>query len=161
MNKKVLDLLNKQINAEIYSAYLYLSMASYLRSQNFNGCAKWMEIQHNEELSHAKRIYDYVFERGERAIIGAVDAPKTEWKSLLCLFEDAYEHEKKVTAMINAIVDASIETKDHATFSFLQWFVDEQVEEEASTDEIVQKLKMIQNNPNGLFMMDSHLGKRE
>ncbi len=161
MDKKILELLNKQINAEIYSAYLYLSMASYLRDQNYDGCASWMEIQYQEELSHAKKIYDYIYDRGERVVLTAIEAPKTEWKSVISIFEEAYEHEKKVTNMINTIVDASIKAKDHATFSFLQWFVDEQVEEEASVDEIVQKMKMVQKSPNGMFMIDSHLAKRQ
>lgn len=161
MDKKILGLLNNQINAEIFSAYLYLSMASWLREKSYDGCASWMEIQYQEELSHAKKIYDFVYDRGERVILKAIDAPKTEWNSVLSIFEEAYEHEKKVTAMINGIVDASIKTRDHATFSFMQWFVNEQVEEEASVDEIVQKMKMVQKSPNGLFMIDSNLGKRK
>lgn len=160
MEKKILELLNKQINAEINSAYLYLSMAAYLRGENLNGSAKWMEVQYQEELSHAKRIYDFVYERGENVVLDAIEAPKTSWDSVLALFEDAYDHEKKVTGMINALVDLSIEIKDHATFSFLQWFVDEQVEEESSVDDIVQKLKMIKDSSNGLLMLDAQLGKR-
>lgn len=161
MDKDILDLLNKQINAELYSAYLYLSMAAYFQNENFNGFAKWMEIQYEEELSHAKKIYDYVYERGGSVTITAIEAPPSKWNSLLSVFEDAYAHEQKVTAMIYDIVDLAIEKKDHATNSFLQWFVNEQVEEEASADDIVQKLRMIKDSPNGLFMMDAHLGKRK
>jgi len=152
--------LNKQINAELYSAYLYKSMAAYFESVNLKGMANWMNVQTLEEMSHADKIYNYVNERGGRVQLLAIEAPPTEWNSALQIFESAYEHETKVTAMINDLVDLAISEKDHATNNFLQWFVAEQVEEEASADDIVQQLKLAGDRGGGLFMLDRELGSR-
>ncbi len=160
LSEKMSEALNKQINAELYSAYLYLSMAAYFESISLSGFAKWMEIQTMEEMSHAKKFYDFVNERGGRVILETIEQPKSEWSSPLEAFEDAYKHEKYVTGLINDLVDLALEEKDHATNNFLQWFVGEQVEEEASADEIVQKLKLVGNRGNAIFMMDRELGQR-
>jgi len=160
LSEKMSKALNKQINAEMYSAYLYLSMAAYFESVSLSGFAKWMEMQTMEEMSHAKKMYDFVNERGGRVILEAIEQPKTEWSSPLEAFEDAYKHEQYVTSLINSLVDLALEEKDHATNNFLQWFVAEQVEEEASADAIVQKLKLVGGKGNAIFMMDRELGQR-
>ena len=160
ISKKMEDALNEQVNAELYSAYLYLSMESYFKSQNLNGFANWMRIQTQEEVMHATKIYDFINERGGRVILKAIEGPPTEWDSTLAVFKAVYEHEQKVTGLINDLVDLAIKEKDHATNSFLQWFVNEQVEEESTADEIVQQLKMVENAPGGIFMFDRELGQR-
>ena len=160
ISKKMEGALNAQVNAELYSAYLYLSMESYFKSLNLNGFANWMRVQTQEEVSHAMKIYDFINERGGRALLKGIEGPPTKWKSPLAVFETAYAHEQKVTGLINDLVDLAIKEKDHATNSFLQWFVNEQVEEEASADEIVQQLKMMENAPGGMFMLDRELGQR-
>ena len=151
---------NDQIQKELYSAYLYLSMESFFRSQNLNGCANWMRIQTQEEMTHATKMYDYLIERGGRVLLKPIDGPETDWDSPLAVFDAVSKHEQKVTSLINNLVDLAIEEKDHAANSFLQWFVNEQVEEEASADEIVQQIKMMENAPGGLFMLDRELGQR-
>ncbi len=153
--------LNRQINAEMYSAYLYLSMASYFEDVDLEGCAKWMKAQTQEEMIHAMKIYDFVIERGGRVLLDAIQAPQQEWDSALAVFEHAYEHEKYVTSLINDLMNLAIEEKDHATQIFLQWFVSEQVEEEASASGVVQKLKLAgASKGGGLFMVDRELGQR-
>ena len=160
LKKTIEKAINKQINAELWSGYLYLSMSSYFESISMGGFANWMKIQAQEELSHAMRLYDYVIERGGRVTLSAIDKVPTEWKSTLNVFEETYKHEQKVTGLINDLVELAINEKDHATNNMLQWFVDEQVEEESSADEIVQKVKLIGKNGNGLFMLDKELGQR-
>jgi len=160
ISNKMADALNDQVNAELYSAYLYLSMESYFKAQNLNGFANWMKVQTQEEVSHAMKIYDFIDERGGRVLMKAIEGPPTDWDSALTVFKAVYEHEQKVTSLINNLVDLAINEKDHATNSFLQWFVNEQVEEEASADEIVQQLKMMENAPGGMFMLDRELGQR-
>ena len=160
MDEKMQEALNKQLNAEVYSAYLYLSMSAYFQSVNLSGFANWMRVQWQEELAHGLKFYDYVNERGGRVILQAVEAPPSEWDSALAAFQDTYRHEQKVTGMINKLVDLAVEARDHATNNFLQWFVSEQVEEEASADEVLQKLKLVGDDPSGLFMIDQELGRR-
>jgi len=152
--------LNEQINAELYSAYLYQAMAAYFESEDLDGFANWMDIQAQEELSHARKIYDFINERGGRVKLDTIEAPKTEWGSSLNAFQDAYAHEQKVTGMINDLVDLAAQENDHAADSFLQWFVDEQVEEEDSVNTIVQKLKMVEGSGSGLYMINNELGQR-
>jgi ferritin len=127
---------------------------------NLNGFANWMRVQTQEEMSHAMKIYDYVNERGGRILLKPIEGPQTKWDSPLAVFEAVLAHEQKVTGLINKLVDLAIEQKDHATNSFLQWFVTEQVEEESSADDNVQKLKMMKNAPGGMFMFDRELGQR-
>ena len=160
INKKMEEALNGQVNAELYSAYLYLSMESYFKSLNLNGFANWMRVQTQEEIVHATKIYDFINERGGRAILKAIEGPPTTWDSPRAVFEAAYKHEQKVTGLINDLVDLAIKEKDHASNTFLQWFVNEQVEEEASADAIVQQLKMMESAPGGLFMLDRELAQR-
>jgi len=161
LSKKVQKALNEQINAELYSAYIYLSMSNQLAGVNLPGMASWMRIQAAEEMGHAIKIYDFVHERNGEVELSKIDAPPAKWGSPLRVFEAAYEHEKKVTRMIHDIVDLAVVEKDHATNIFLHWFVDEQVEEEASALEVVEKLKMVKDYPGGLFMIDRELGQRQ
>ncbi len=163
LSERMEKALNKQINAELYSAYLYLSMASYFESVDLEGCANWMKAQTQEEMIHAMKIYDFVIERGGRVLLESIKAPPQEWDSALAVFEHAYEHEKYVTSLINDLMNLAIEEKDHATQIFLQWFVSEQVEEEASASGVVQKLKLAGGSDGkggGLFMVDRELGQR-
>jgi ferritin len=158
ISERMEQAINKQINAELYSAYLYLAMAAYFESVDLEGCAKWMKAQTQEEISHAMKMYDYVAERGGRVVLDAIAAPKSEWDSPLAAFENAYEHEQLVTSLINGLMETAMAEKDHATQIFLQWFVSEQVEEEASANGVVQKLKLA--GESGLFMVDRELGQR-
>jgi len=160
ISRKMQDALNDQVTAEFYSAYLYLSMSTYLESVDLPGYANWMRIQYQEEKSHAEKILDYVMERDGRAVLNSFDAPPTDWKSALHVFEAAYEHEQKVTSLINALVDTALSERDHASQFFLQWFVNEQVEEEATVKTIVQQLKLLGDSKSGLFQMDRELGSR-
>ncbi len=160
LSKKMEDALNGQINAELYSAYLYLSMSADFQSKNLRGFANWMRVQAQEEMVHAMKIYDHVNERGGRVALKPVDGPPTEWALPLAAFEDAYKHEQKVTGLINDLVSLASSEGDNAANIFLQWFVTEQVEEEASADEVVQKLKLIGDSGNGLFMLDQELAQR-
>jgi ferritin len=160
ISKKMQDALNEQINAELYSAYLYLSMDAYFQSTNLVGFANWMRVQTQEEMAHATKMYDYVNERGGRVTLKQIAGPPTEWESPLAAFEAVYEHEQKVTGLINNLVDMAIAEKDHAANTFLQWFVNEQVEEESSADLMVQKLKLMKDAPGGLYMLDNELSQR-
>lgn len=160
ISKKMEEALNGQVNAEMYSAYLYLSMESYFKSLDLNGFANWMRVQTQEEMVHAMKIYDFINGRGGRILLKAIEGPPTQWDSPRAVFEAAYAHEQKVTGLINGLVDMAIKEKDHATHTFLQWFVNEQVEEEASADTVVQQLKMMENAPGGLFMLDRELAQR-
>ena len=161
LSKKMLDALTGQINAELYSAYLYLSMASYFESVNLPGFSKWMKAQAREETSHAMKLFDYVAESRGRVTLTAIDAPKVQWQSALDAFEDAFKHEQKVTGLINGLVALAEDEKDHATGMMLQWFVKEQEEEEASADEVVQKLKKAGESANALMMLDQAMAQRE
>lgn len=154
------DALNEQLNKELYSAYLYLAMSSYFESINLVGFASWMRAQSKEEVEHSMKYYDFLFSRGSSVELKTVDAPPSTWDSPLSAFEDAYRHEQDVTKDINQIVDLSIQKSDHATNNFLQWFVAEQVEEEASTSAIVEKLKMIGDEQAALVMVDRELSAR-
>lgn len=160
IDKRMEKAINKQINWELYSSYLYMSMAAYFESVNLKGFSNWMRVQVMEELTHAKRFYDFLTARGGRVVLTEIKSPPTDWKSPLAVFENVLDHEQHVTALINDLVDLSVKMKDHATNSFLQWFVNEQVEEEASADEIVQSLKLNKNNPGGLYMIDKDLAQR-
>ena len=160
IDKKMQDEINKQINEELFAAYLYQSMAGYFAELNLNGFTNWMDKQVKEELEHAKKFYDYLIERGGRVELEAIEKPQKEWDSPLAAFEAAYGHEQHVTKRINHMMDVAEELKDRATISMLQWFIDEQVEEEASTDEYVQMLKMIGKDNRGIFMVDRELAKR-
>ncbi len=160
ISKKLEKELNDQINAEFFSAYLYLSMAAYSSSINMNGAASWLEAQAQEELEHAMKFYKYIEERGGRVILKEIKEPAKEWKSLEDVFKAAYEHEKYISERINKLMELAVKEKDFATQSFLNWFVDEQVEEEASTLAVYEKLKMVRDYKGGLFMVDRELAQR-
>jgi len=160
LSEKMRDALNGQINAEIYSAYLYLSMSAYHESINLPGFANWMRVQSQEELSHAMKLYDYVVSRSGRVILRPVDGPPTEWASPLATLEDTYRHEQKVTGLINDLVNLALQEKDHATHFMLQWFVNEQVEEEENASRILEQTKRLGGAPDGLFMIDRELARR-
>ena len=160
LKEKMLKALNEQINAEMYSSYLYLSMESYFQSVSLTGFAAWMRGQVQEELFHGMKMYDYVCERGGRVSLETIKKPDSSWKSPQAAFKHILKHEQLVTSLINDLVDLAMKERDHATLNFLQWFVAEQVEEEASVGEIVDKLKLIKDDTSGLFMLDAELGKR-
>jgi ferritin len=161
LSKKLENAINKQINAELWSAYLYLSMSTYYESMNLGGFANWMRIQANEEVEHAMRFYNHINERRGRVTLSTIGAVPTTWKSPLHAFEDAFNHEQKVTGMIENLANIATAEKDYAATNMLNWFHDEQVEEEQQTDDIVQKLKMIAKSTGQLFMLDHELGKRK
>lgn len=152
--------LNAQLNAEVYSGYLYLSMAAYFEDEDLAGFANWMRVQASEELDHGMKFYDYIIRRGASVTLTAIEAPQTEWDSSLAAFEHVLEHEKMVTGLINNLVNIAIEEKDHATNNFLQWFVEEQVEEEENAMELVGKVKRAQNSVDLMYTLDSELASR-
>jgi len=161
LSKKMQDALNKQLNLEYFSSYIYLAMAAQLESDNLPGFAQWMRAQSQEELEHAMKFFDFINERGGRVTLKAIGAPQAKWASPLAIFEAAYKHEQLVSASIDKLVDQAIKEADHASNAFLQWFVTEQVEEEANVSAIADKLKMVKGAPGGLFMMDRELGARQ
>ena len=160
LKKKMLKALNRQINAEMYSGYLYLSMESYFQSVSLSGFATWMRGQVQEELFHGMKFYDYVNERGGRVTLDTIAQPDADWKSPLAAFEHILKHEQMVTVMINELMDLAIAEQDHATKIFLQWFVSEQVEEEATVGEVVNKLRLTRDDSSGLFFLDAEMAKR-
>lgn len=161
ISRTIEEALNKQINRELYSAYLYLAMSAYFETANMKGFAKWMRIQAKEEQTHAFKFYDYIIARGGKTNLLALEAPKSKWTSAGKVFEEVYAHEQKVTGFINSLVELAIKEKDHATFEMLQWFVKEQVEEEEHVSEILAKIKAIGDVPGHLFYLDHEMGKRE
>ena len=160
MDEKMVKAINDQMNAELYSSYLYFSMAAYFDSIGLKGSSSWMRVQAMEEQAHTKKFYDFLTARGGRVLLSEIKAPPSEWETPLAVFEHVLEHEQMVTGLINSLMDLSIELKDHATSSFLQWYVDEQVEEEESAEEVLQNLKLNADNPGGLFMIDKELAQR-
>ncbi len=160
IGKKMEESLNGQLNAELYSAYLYLSMAAYFESVDLSGFANWMRIQTQEEQFHAMKFYDYIIERGGRVILSPVDAPPSDWDSPFAAFKATLEHEQKVTGLINELVYLAREVKDNASEVFLQWFVNEQVEEEDNVGKVLGQLKLIKDSPEALFMMDKEMRQR-
>jgi ferritin len=160
IKKAVQDALNKQIAKEMFSSNLYLAMAAYYHSVNLNGFANWMRIQAQEETMHSMKFFNYVIDRGGNALIAKLDAPKSTWKSPLDCFENVLEHEKSITESINKLVDVALKESDHATNIMLQWFVNEQVEEEATATDILERLRMVASNTSALFLLDSELKQR-
>lgn len=160
MNKRVEEALNKQLSAELYSSHLYLSMAAYLTAQNLNGFANWMKVQSEEERTHAMKFFDYIDDRDGRIEIGKLDEPKKEWNGIIDLFEEVLKHEKHVTSLINDVAAIAEEEKDRATINFLKFFIDEQVEEEATVGDLLDQLKLIDGNGTGLFMLDKEAKTR-
>lgn len=160
LSPKIEKAFNEQINAEMYSSYLYLAMAAYLHEANLPGFAHWMNIQAQEELFHAMKFYNYVVERGGRVELEAIAKPPVSWDGPLAVLLATQEHESMVTARINDLMDLAIAEKDHASVSFLRWFVDEQVEEEDSVQTLVQRLKLIGSDGGALYLMDRDLAAR-
>lgn len=160
LKQNITDILNKQVNKELFSAYLYLSMAAYFEEQSLDGMANWMNVQAKEEMTHAMKIYSYILEGGGKVVLDAIEKPKTDWESPLSAFEEALEHEKYITKSIYDIVSLAREEKDYATEIFLNWFVTEQMEEEDNASKVIDKIKMVKDSPNGMFMMDRELGTR-
>jgi len=160
LSKKMTNTINGQINREIYSAYLYLGMASYAVAEGLAGVANWFSVQVQEELAHAQKMYDYVNQQGGRVMLEAIEEPSQDFKSPEDLFKKTLAHEKKVTGLINDLMNIARSEKDHATEIFLQWFVTEQVEEEANATDILNKFKLMGKDGNGLFMIDSELSQR-
>ena len=160
ISDKMQEALNGQLNAELYSSYLYLSMAAYFLDLNLGGFANWMRVQAQEEDMHAMKFYNFINERGGRVLLKPIDGPPTEWNSPLAAFEAVLEHEQKVTGLINDLVELALAEHDHATNIFLQWFVTEQVEEEDSANDVIQQIKMVGEAEGGLFMLDRELGQR-
>lgn len=158
--KKVQDAFNDQINAEVYSAYLYWSMSAYFESMNLKGLASWMRCQAQEEILHAVKFQNFINDRRGRVVLGGIDAPPAEWDSPLAAFEAALKHECMVSGRIADLVNLAVAEKDHAANALLQWFVTEQVEEEASADEVVGKLKLTDGVPGALLLVDQELGQR-
>ncbi len=160
LDSEIENAVNDQINAEIYSSHLYYSMSAYFESLSLKGFAHWLRVQALEELTHVQKFFAYVHERGGRAKMLAVEAPPNEWGSPLAAFEAVYEHEVEVSRLINELMNLSLSRSDHATTNFLQWFIAEQVEEEASADEVVQRLKLVDKTEGGLFLLDQEMDKR-
>ena len=160
LSKKIEEALNAQINAEMWSAYLYLSMAAYCHSNGKPGMGNWFEVQFQEEQDHAKILFNYVIQRGGTVTLAQIDAVPTEWNSILDVFESTLAHEQKVTSLINNLFALTTAENDYATQSALKWFIDEQVEEEETAQNIIDNLKMIDGNGYGLYMLDKELGAR-
>lgn len=161
LNKALQKAINEQIKNELSSGYLYLSMSAHFVAVNLPGFARWMRLQSQEEVSHAMKLFDFIHERGGRAVLQAIDQPPAEFKSPLDVFQQVLEHERKVTGMIHRLYELAVKENDYATQVMLQWFITEQVEEEKGPSEVVAQLKMIGDQGAALFMLDKELGARE
>jgi ferritin len=160
IKQKVLDALNKQLNQELYASYVYLAMSAHFESASLTGFAKWMRAQSVEEYQHAMKIFDFIHQVDGKIELFKIDVPKSSWNSPQQIFQEVYDQEKSVTSSIYDIVDLAIAQRDHATTTFLQWFVNEQVEEESSVLKILDRLNLIGDNKNGLILLDHELGSR-
>ncbi|MEI6092794.1 MAG: ferritin [bacterium] len=160
LNPKVEKLMNEQINAENYSAFLYLSMSAYFERLNLSGFAKWTYVQYLEETTHALKFFKYINERGGKVTLTAIKEPAIEWKSPIDVFDNIYKHEQHVTSLINNLVDVALQERDHASNNVLQWYVAEQVEEEANAQRIFEQLKRVGESKDGLYMLDKEVGIR-
>jgi ferritin len=160
LSKKMTDALNTHTNAELYSSYLYLSMSSYASHQGLRGAANWLYVQANEEMIHVQKMYDYVNSQGARVILDAIEKPPAEFGSLMDLFQGVLEHEQKVTALINELMTKAVAENDHATQTFLQWFVTEQIEEEETVNELIARLRLAGDTGAAVFMIDNELAAR-
>jgi len=160
IKKEVLEAFNGQINAESYSAYMYLSMAAYFENMGLSGFAHWMKVQYQEESAHALKFFNYVTERGGKVVLKAIDQVPVDFDGIVDVFEKTLVHEVHVSGLINNLMNVAISASDHASQSFLKWFVDEQVEEEANVEKILATLKLINGQGNGIFMMDRELSQR-
>ncbi|BBB33343.1 ferritin [Thermotomaculum hydrothermale] len=159
-DKKMEEALNKQLNEELFSAYLYLSMSAWFDSIGLKGFANWMMVQYKEETEHAMKFYNYIQTRGGDIKLMAIKEPPSKWDSPLHAFKETLKHEQFITKCINELVDLAEELKDRPTMNFLQWFIDEQVEEEENDRDIIHRLELIGDSKHGLFMLDRELGER-
>jgi len=160
ISKQMSKALNKQLNREFYSAYLYLAMSSYCNRNDFPGAANWFLLQYQEEQDHATRIYNYLIDQDAKVVLKEIAKPPKNFGSILEIYEESLAHEQSMTKNLNELSDYALKEKDHATYNLLQWFVNEQVEEEATVSEIISKLKMVGEDGYGILMIDSELGKR-
>ena len=160
LSKKLQSAFNDQVNAELFSAYLYFSMSSWFKAQNLEGFASWLQFQAQEEVGHAMKIYGYLHDKGAAVELKQIEAPQKSWKSPLAAFEDAYKHEVYISGRINDLADLAVAEKDHSTNVFLHWFIEEQVEEEASALAVVEKLKLVATHPGGIYMLDREMASR-
>lgn len=161
IDKRMEDAINKQINEELYSAYLYLSMSAWFDSIGLKGFANWMMVQYKEETDHAMKFYNYLQSQGAEVKLFAIKEPPSKWDSPLHAFEETLKHEQHITKCINDLVDLAEELKDRATYNMLQWFINEQVEEEENDREIIEKLKLIEGSRHGIYMIDRELAERQ
>ncbi len=159
-SERIIDQLNVQLNRELYSGYLYLSMCAYFNEKGLPGFANWMRVQAQEELTHAMKFFDYITKSGGRVKLATIQVPPLEWQSVEEVFRETLAHEQKVTSYINQLVDLAIQEKDHATNNFLQWFVSEQVEEEENARNILDRLRLVGEDKGSLFMLDRELAQR-
>ncbi len=160
MNPKVEQALNEQVHAEFYSFYLYLSVAAHFADRHLDGFSHWMRVQAQEELNHAMKLFDYLTERGAVVDLMAIDAPPRSWGSPAAAIEAVLQHERHISARINALVDLAGAENDHASTVLLHWYVNEQVEEEATADTLFHQVKMVEDSPHGLLMIDRELAGR-
>ncbi|MBN2259071.1 MAG: ferritin [Clostridiales bacterium] len=160
ISKKIVDTINAQINEELFSSYLYLSMAAYFENMSLTGFANWMRIQAQEEQFHAMKFFDYLIERGGEVELLAIEKPENKWDSILIAFEETLKHEEHITERINNLVSIAFDEKDYAAQNFLQWYVDEQVEEEAAASQILEQLRFLGENKHGLLMLDREFRTR-
>jgi ferritin len=160
ISPRMLEAFNEHLNVEYFSAYYYLSMSAHFHKADLNGFAQWMRVQYDEELVHAGKFFDFINDRDGVVSLTQIDTPPQEWDSPIVVFKDALKHEQEVTKKIYSLVDLSLEIRDHASNTFLQWFVTEQVEEESTASEIIQQLKLVGDDGNGLFLLDRELGQR-
>ncbi|HOO63796.1 MAG TPA: ferritin [Synergistaceae bacterium] len=161
MSEKLRKAMNDQINAEIHSAYLYFSMASWFEAENFPGMATWMKAQAQEEMEHAMKFYEFINDRRHKVDLLPIEGPKTAWDSPEEAFKDSFEHEQYITSRINTLMEMAREEHDYAAEAFLQWFITEQVEEEASVDAVLSRIQAMGDSKHGIFMLDHELGKRD
>ena len=160
LKKTIEELINSQINNELYSSYLYLAASAFFKSSGYNGFANWMRKQSKEEESHAMKLFDYLIERGKVPKLMQIEKPSSNWKTVIEVFKSAYEHEKAVSEMINKIFEVSRKEQDYATEVYLHWFITEQVEEESTAFDLYQKVKLIGDSSHGLLVFDMELGNR-
>jgi ferritin len=160
ISKKMQDAINKQIQAEFYSAYLYLSMSAHFQKINLPGVSSWLRNQYEEERAHALKLYDYVLERGGEVELMAIDKPEMAWESPLAAFKEVFQHEQHVTSLITELYETAVAEKDYATQVLLQWFITEQVEEEDNAAQVVANLEMVETRQTAVLMLDHRMGKR-
>lgn len=160
VSNKMIDALNLQLNKELFSSYLYLSMSAYFDAKNLSGMTQWMKLQSLEEYDHAMKFYDFILKLGGKVNLTAIEEPQTDWESPQKVFEDSLHHEQYISNSIHQLMDLAIEESHHPTKSFLKWFVDEQVEEEDTVQQIVENFNMIGDDKGALFMLDRELGAR-